>query len=547
VAGPHNQAEQAARDDAHLQSLGIKPELKRSLGFLSNFAVAFSYISVSTGTYTLIGLGLAVGGPSFFWSWPIIIVGQLFVALNFAELASHFPVAGSIYQWSKRLSHRTLGFFTGWIYFWAGVLTVTAVAATVPLVLSSIFGFTLSAPSPIGAVNNLIFLAILTLISTTLINAFGIRLLSIINNLGVAAEIIGMVVFALILLIFFNHQPVSILTTTAGLENQPGGSFPAVFLVAMFMSLFVVYGFDTAGTFGEETVDAGRQAPRGILSAIILSGIIGAVFLLAIILSFKDLPGEIGAAQAFGLPIGDTIVANMQDFGRVYLAVILFAVYVCTMAIQGATTRLMFSMGRDRRMPLGGVWAHVNQTFKTPTNAAVAVGILAAIPLIVSDSPATLAIGATGLIYTSYFLCNLGVLSARTKGWPHKGAWFKLGAWGTLINVLALVWGGAMVVNFSIWSSSMFGALGTMSYTIPAAGSTAASTWNFRDLTNPLLNTLTFLGGKTISWLPAIPLFEFTLGLIVVVGAVYYVVSGRGRLDREAADADAVTGEAAIA
>ncbi len=50
------------------------------------------------------------------------------VALSFAELASHFPVAGSIYQWSKRLSNRTLGWFTGWFYFWAQVVTVTAVA-----------------------------------------------------------------------------------------------------------------------------------------------------------------------------------------------------------------------------------------------------------------------------------------------------------------------------------------------------------------------------------------------------------------------------------
>jgi amino acid transporter len=129
VSGPmESHAEVAARDDAHLRSLGIKPELRRSLGFLSNFAVAFSYISVSTGTYTLIALGLGIGGPAFFWSWPIVILGQTFVALNFAELASHFPVAGSIYQWSKRLSNKTLGWFTGWFYFWAGVVTVTTPA-----------------------------------------------------------------------------------------------------------------------------------------------------------------------------------------------------------------------------------------------------------------------------------------------------------------------------------------------------------------------------------------------------------------------------------
>ena len=194
--------DQAARDDAHLESLGIKPELKRSLGFLSNFAVAFSYISVSTGTYTLIALGLGMGGPAFFWSWPLVILGQTFVALNFAELSSHFPVAGSIYQWSKRLSHRTLGWFTGWFYFWAGVLTVTAVAATVPLVLSSIFGFDLAAAaSPIPAMNNLVFWGLLSLVISTLINTFGVRLLSIVSNIGVAAEILSMVVFAVILLI----------------------------------------------------------------------------------------------------------------------------------------------------------------------------------------------------------------------------------------------------------------------------------------------------------------------------------------------------------
>jgi len=46
VAGSSNPQDIVARDDAHLRSLGIKPELSRSLGFLSNFAVAFSYISV---------------------------------------------------------------------------------------------------------------------------------------------------------------------------------------------------------------------------------------------------------------------------------------------------------------------------------------------------------------------------------------------------------------------------------------------------------------------------------------------------------------------
>jgi amino acid transporter len=525
------QSAQAARDDAHLRSLGIVPELQRSLGFLSNFAVAFSYISVSTGTYTLFFLGIGVGGPAFFWSFPLVILGQTFVALNFAELASHFPVAGSIYQWSKRLSNRTLGWFTGWIYFWAGVLTVTAVAITVPLVMSSIFGFGYTEPSGFIGLSNLQFWAIITLITTTAINAFGVRLLAIINNIGVAAEILGMVVFALILLIFFNHQPLSVLTQTAGIEQQAGGSFLPVFLVAMFMSLFVVYGFDTAGTFGEETLDAGRQAPRGILSAIWLSGLVGAIFLLAVILSFRDIGAAIEDGQAFGLPIGTTLIDNMGDFGRVYLFVILAAVYVCTLAIQGATTRLMFSMGRDRRLPLGGVWAHVHPTFRTPAYAAIAVGVLAAVPFLVTQSPAVVATGATGLIYLAYFLCNLGIFVARQKGWPRTGAAFSLRRWGLVINVLALIWGGSMLINFSLWQSDIFGVFGTLSYDLDGTAI------GLRDLTNPLINTIS-IGGALLDWLPAIPIFEATLLLILIVGAVYYLITGAGRL--EPTDAPAV-------
>jgi amino acid transporter len=186
----------AARDDAHLRSLGITPQLNRTLGFVANFALAFSFISVTTGSFGNFGIGLGLGGPMMFWTWFVVIIGQTLVALVFAELASHYPVAGSIYQWSKRLSNRTLGWFTGWFYFWAGVVTVTAVAGTVPLVMSSIFGFDLTGPSPIPAVNNLIFWAVITLVTTTLINAFGVRLLSIINNIGVGAEILAMLVFA---------------------------------------------------------------------------------------------------------------------------------------------------------------------------------------------------------------------------------------------------------------------------------------------------------------------------------------------------------------
>ncbi|MFE4721799.1 amino acid permease, partial [Streptomyces sp. NPDC056728] len=87
--------------DAALTELGYKPELKRTLGNFHTFAAGISYISILTGTFQLFYFGVSFGGPAYWWSWPMVFIGQLMVALNFCELAGRFPVAGSVYNWAK--------------------------------------------------------------------------------------------------------------------------------------------------------------------------------------------------------------------------------------------------------------------------------------------------------------------------------------------------------------------------------------------------------------------------------------------------------------
>jgi amino acid transporter len=534
------QGEQIARDDAQLRSLGIKPELRRTLGFLSNFAIAFAFISVSTGSFGNFGLGIGLGGPMMFWTWIVVIVGQTLVALVFAELSSHFPVAGSIYQWSKRLSNRTLGWFTGWFYFWAQVVTVSAVAVIVAFVVDTLFPdlkLFSGPPGPLG-ISWFTYIAVGTLVLTTIINAYGIRLLALLNNIGVATEILGMAVFAVVLLVVSNHQSPSVLFQTFGAEAAQNGNGLATFALGAYMAMFIVYGFDTAGTFGEETVEAGRQAPRGVLSSIWMSGAVGLVFLLAIILSLQDIPATMAEGMAGGFPIASTILANLNGglfggftFGHVYLVTILISVFVCTLAIHGAATRMMFSMSRDRHLPLGSAWGKVSPTFKTPANAAVAVGVLAALPILVVSPLAaiSLSIAATGLIYLSYLMCNLGVLAARRRGWPHKPAWFNLGRWGMTVNVLAIVWGVLGLANIGLWQADIFGDFGT-------AG---------RAFWNPWIDSFITPFGQTLSWMPHWPLFETMIGVLLVSGALYYVVSVRGRTHD--VESDLATGEAMIA
>ena len=114
------------RDSADLARFGYKQELRRGLGLFSSFAVAFSYISPSTGIFTLFALGLTTLGGVFIWTWPVVALGQFIIALNFAEVSSHYPVAGSVFQWTKYLANRSYSWFTGWIYLFAGIITVSA-------------------------------------------------------------------------------------------------------------------------------------------------------------------------------------------------------------------------------------------------------------------------------------------------------------------------------------------------------------------------------------------------------------------------------------
>src|SRR5487761_406438 len=206
--GRANPMTELSRDEQDLARFGYKQELKRSLGVFSSFAVAFSYISPSTGIFALFFLGLTTVGGIFIWSWPIVAIGQLIVALGFAELSSHYPVAGSVFQWTKYLAGKSYSWFTGWIYLFAGILTVASVCATLPYALIPAFqnmGWNMRLDS-----TNERWVAVITLVLITVMNIFGVRLVALVNNTGVMFEVLGMVVFALVLLIFYHHQSATV-------------------------------------------------------------------------------------------------------------------------------------------------------------------------------------------------------------------------------------------------------------------------------------------------------------------------------------------------
>src|SRR4051812_3087829 len=103
-------------DNELLARFGYRQELRRSLGGFSSFAAGFSYISILSGLFQTFYMGFDAGGPAFVWTWPLVLVGQLLVALCFAEMAAHYPLAGGVYQWATQAGSTAVGVVTGWVY-----------------------------------------------------------------------------------------------------------------------------------------------------------------------------------------------------------------------------------------------------------------------------------------------------------------------------------------------------------------------------------------------------------------------------------------------
>ena len=266
----------------------------------------------------------------------------------------------------------------------------------------------------------------------------------------------------------------------------------------MFMSLFVIYGFDTASTLAEETRDRRRAAPKAVLFSIVGAFIIGGVFLLGTLMAIPNMKAAVKGA--FG-PAA-IIEANFSPhFATIYLLVVSAAIFVCCLSIMAATIRLCFGMSRDNQLPFARPLARVSPGLHTPVWSCIVVAALAAIPFIQFSGAGIIAIAATAMIYFAYFLGNIAILRARLRGWPKTDAPFRLGRWGLPVNIIGLLYGGAMLINFA-WP---------------------------RPASNPKPNQTAPPAQLDfhIGFLNGIPILWTVFVVVAAIGVLYYLITGR--------------------
>jgi len=479
-----NNAE-TARTDGGMEHFGYKESLDRGIGKFGSFAAGVSYISILTGTFQLFYFGFGAAGPAYLWSWPMVLIGQLAVALCFMELAAKYPVAGSVYNWSKQLGSRLVAWSAGWLMLTASIVTLSAVVLALQLNLPRLWsGFQIvgDGKGVYDFATNAVILGAALILFTTVINARGVRLMAMINSAGVFVELIAACLIAIILALHSTRGP-GVFFSTSGYGAGTSGGYLGAFLMASLASGYVMYGFDTASSLGEETVEPRRTAPRAILRAILASFVIGGAILVFAVMAAPNLQDPQIASNSGGLQY---IVEQVMwgPLGKVFLICIVIAVTVCSLAVHTAAIRLTFAMARDNALPFGERLARVNPDTQTPITPAVVIGVIAALILIVNIGQPKIFTVLTSIavimIYLAYLMVTVPLLMKRLRGqWPPAdlaaGDYFTMGSWGLLINVVAVLWGAGMALNLAwpregVYGTPWYNTWGAFAYTAVILG-----------------------------------------------------------------------------
>ncbi|MGH9303856.1 MAG: APC family permease, partial [Acidimicrobiales bacterium] len=268
-------------DEALLAELGYRQELPRVLHLWTNWAVGFAFISPIVGLYTIVALGAQTAGPPWVWTLLVVVGGQFLVALVYARLSARWPVAGGIYQWSRRLLGPRYGWWAGWTYIWALVAVLATTGYAGGGFLAELVG--LQNAGPLARI--LLGLGVMAVFTAT--NAIGLQVLKYTVNIGIACELIASVGIGIALLVFFRHQPATVLLHAP--HRSSGGSYLPSFVAAVAFTGWAILGFDACGGLSEETKDATRQVPRATIMSIISVGAIMLISALGLTLASRHL------------------------------------------------------------------------------------------------------------------------------------------------------------------------------------------------------------------------------------------------------------------
>jgi amino acid transporter len=440
-----------------LHGMGYAQELSRRMGGFQNFAISFSIICILAGGIGTFAVGFgAAGGGSIGIGWIVGSVFALLVATAMGQIASAYPTAGGLYHWGSILGGKGLGWGTAWLNLLGLLFVVSSVNYGVVLLFHDlmwvpIFG---GAADPFSPTALTIGVVLITIVQAIL-NYVGIRATTLLTDFS------GYLIFAVSVVIIVGliaGSPVPLdfsrLTTFTNYTGDPGaGTWPQTpslmfaFILGLLHVCYTITGFDASAHTSEETRDAQRSVPKGMLTSVFWSGLFGWLLVVSILLAMPSL--DDGAKQGFSVFAYVLGASTMPNIVKELIGVgIVLSNFLCALAGMTSLSRMMYAFARDGGIPGASRWLRrISPTYRTPGPAIITGAILCMILGWAcganSQAYIILASGCAVFLYVSYIIPIGAGIFAEGRTWTKKGP-FDLGAFSKPIALLAVI-GGAVL------------------------------------------------------------------------------------------------------
>ncbi len=449
-----NETEQQiiAADAETLHKMGYAQELSRRMGGFSNFAVAFSIICILAGGITSFQVGYCTGGAfTAIVGWIVGSAFALIVGCSMAQIASAYPTAGGLYHWSSILGGRGWGWATAWFNMLGLIFVIASVNVGVynlfiGLILGNIFNINTSSW---GQEQQDIAVLLIT-VAQGLFNHFGIKTTTKMIDFSGYLILVFAVLLTGAMLYGAPHLDFTRLLVFHNFSGAPGGAVVPqaaspfyLFLLALLYPLYTITGFDGSAHTSEETVNARRNVPRGIINSIIWSAVFGLAMAVSFILAMPDTVKSAadGGSIILNLLASLSVPPAFKDI--LYVGIVL-ANFLCALAGVTSTSRMVYAFSRDGGLPGSKFLKHVNSTHRSPVAAIWFTVVLSIAATLYSPAFAALAAGCAMFLYISYAMPIAAGLFAEGKSWTEFGP-FRLGALSKPLAAISVLGGIAII------------------------------------------------------------------------------------------------------
>jgi amino acid transporter len=322
-----------------LESFGYKQELHRSVSTVDLLVYGLVFM-VPIAPWAIFGTVYNSASGMVPLVYVIGLIAMIFTALAYAQMAKSFPLAGSVFAYVGRGIHPGVGFFAGWAMLLDYLLVPTLLYV---FAAESMIGLFPDTPRWLWA--------ILFVVVNTIINLLGVDSLKYANRVFLAIELVFVVIFVVIAVRAISGGTLpDVGWSTTPIWNSDAVSAP---LIASALSIAVLsfLGFDGISTLAEEST--GKRNPAG-------KAMVAALFIVAFLFILQTWLASLlaGGRESFGDDeVGNAFfnlvkAASSTGWMDAFFVVNVLAVgFANAMAAQAATSRLLFSMSRDRQLP----------------------------------------------------------------------------------------------------------------------------------------------------------------------------------------------------